>query len=88
MPLFFSHTFPALAIDIVEIDAIVIKAASQIMGFPLDRCVPGLRFIAGLHTAQAEMLPCTATLQLMEWVRRVMYHAPLTGLLSRHTHLT
>lgn len=39
MPLFLSHAFPGLAIDITEIDATVIKAASEIIGFPLDRHV-------------------------------------------------
>lgn len=37
LPLFLSYAFPDLAITVVEIDPVVIKAASIHMGFPLDR---------------------------------------------------
>lgn len=54
MPLFLSHAFPGLAIDITEIDATVIKAASEIIGFPLDR--PGMQ----VHHRNAAAFMATA----------------------------
>ena len=37
LPLFLSHSFPSMAITVIEIDPAVIRAASVAMGFPLDR---------------------------------------------------
>ncbi|KAK9786060.1 hypothetical protein WJX73_001619 [Symbiochloris irregularis] len=37
LPLFLAHHFPSMSIDVVEIDPVVIRAASEAMGFPLDR---------------------------------------------------
>ncbi|KAK9915588.1 hypothetical protein WJX75_001243 [Coccomyxa subellipsoidea] len=40
LPLFLSHHFPGMRVEAVDLDPAVLAAASQAMGFPLDR--PGL----------------------------------------------
>ncbi len=37
LPLFLSHHFPGMHVEAVELDSAVLAAASQAMGFPLDR---------------------------------------------------
>lgn len=37
LPLFLTHHFPGLEIDVVELDPVVIAAAEAGMGFPRDR---------------------------------------------------
>lgn len=37
LPLFLTHHFPGMQIDVVELDPVVIKAAEKAMGFPKDR---------------------------------------------------
>jgi spermidine synthase len=37
LPLFLSHHFPGMDIEVVEIDPVVIAAAQTTMGFPADR---------------------------------------------------
>lgn len=39
LPLFLAHHFPGMLVQAVELDAVVLAAASQAMGFPLDRCL-------------------------------------------------
>lgn len=38
LPLFLSHHFPGMRVEAVDLDPAVLAAASQAMGFPLDRC--------------------------------------------------
>lgn len=47
VPLFLSHHFPSMNIDVVEIDPVVIRAASEAMGFPSDRW--GANWMLGAH---------------------------------------
>ena len=37
LPLFMSHHFPGLMVEAVELDPIVVSAATQEMGLPVDR---------------------------------------------------
>jgi len=37
LPLFLSHHFPGMDVEVVEIDSVVIEAARTAMGFPEDR---------------------------------------------------
>ena len=37
LPLFLTHHFPNLHIDVVELDPVVLRAAEEAMGFPKDR---------------------------------------------------
>ena len=39
LPLFLAHHFPGMLVQAVELDPVVLAAASQAMGFPLDRCL-------------------------------------------------
>lgn len=38
LPLFLSHHFPGMRVEAIDLDPAVLAAASQAMGFPLDRC--------------------------------------------------
>ncbi len=38
LPLFLAHHFPGMLVQAVDLDPVVLAAASQAMGFPLDRC--------------------------------------------------
>ena len=40
LPLFLSHHFPGMEVEVVEIDPAVIAAARTAMGFPQDRYSP------------------------------------------------
>ena len=39
LPLFLAHHFPGMLVQAVELDPVVLAAASQAMGFPLNRCL-------------------------------------------------
>ena len=38
LPLFLAHHFPGMRVEAVELDPVVIEAATRAMGFPLGRC--------------------------------------------------
>lgn len=38
LPLFMSYHFPGVRVEAVDLDPAVLTAASEAMGFPLDRC--------------------------------------------------
>lgn len=40
LPNFLSHHFPGLLVDAVELDPLVVTAATDYMGFPRQRCLP------------------------------------------------
>ena len=39
LPLFLAHHFPGMLVQAVELDPVVLAAASQAMGLPIDRCL-------------------------------------------------
>ena len=43
LPNFLSHHFPGLTVDAVELDSLVVTAATNYMGFPNHRCIPRLQ---------------------------------------------
>jgi hypothetical protein len=40
LPLFLAHHFPGMQVEAVELDPVVVQAATAAMGFPLDRWQP------------------------------------------------
>ena len=38
-PLFLAHHFPGMLVQAVDLDPVVLAAATQAMGFPTDRCL-------------------------------------------------
>ena len=56
LPLFLAHHFPGMLVQAVDLDPVVLAAASQAMGFPLDRCLLCQR------TWLVSVLPCAVSI--------------------------
>ena len=63
LPLFLSHHFPGMEVDVVEIDQAVITAARTAMGFPQDRYSPHALKRLALESEQI-MLPLVSATAL------------------------
>ncbi len=49
LPLFLAHHFPGMLVQAVDLDPVVVAAASQAMGFPLDRCLATATLYTLIH---------------------------------------
>jgi hypothetical protein len=48
LPLFLSHHFPGADVEAVEVDYVVVRAAVEAMGLPIDRCATGPNVLFGM----------------------------------------